>query len=105
SRLRSRQHTVALVGYTNAGKATLLNRLTDADVVVENRMFSTLSPPTRRMAMHGGETVLVSDTVGMVRKLPHQLVEAFRSTLEVVKDADILLHVVAVAAPGPDLHL
>ncbi len=76
---------VALVGYTNAGKSTLLNRLTDADVPVENRLFATLDPRTRQLALPGGETVLVTDTVGFVRKLPHQLVEAFRSTLEVVR--------------------
>ena len=75
----------ALVGYTNAGKSTLLNRLTDAGVLVEDRLFSTLDPTTRRLALPGGETVLLSDTVGFVRKLPHQLVEAFRSTLEEVK--------------------
>jgi GTP-binding protein HflX len=86
--------TVALVGYTNAGKSTLLNRLTEADVVVENRLFSTLDPTTRRLRLPGGEVVLVSDTVGFVRRLPHQLVEAFRSTLEEVADADLLLHVV-----------
>ena len=91
---RSRQRAVSLVGYTNAGKSTLLNRLTDADVLVEDRLFSTLDPRTRRLALPGGETVLVSDTVGFVRKLPHQLVEAFRSTLEVVREADLLVHVV-----------
>ncbi|HXW35974.1 MAG TPA: GTPase HflX [Acidimicrobiales bacterium] len=99
SRLRSRQRTVSLVGYTNAGKSTLLNVLTDADVLVEDRLFSTLDPRTRRLALPGGETVLISDTVGFVRRLPHQLIEAFRSTLEVVRDADLLLHVVDGSAP------
>jgi GTP-binding protein HflX len=94
SRRRSALSTVALVGYTNAGKSTLLNRVTAADVLVENRLFSTLDPTTRRMPMPGGETVLISDTVGFVRKLPHQLVEAFRSTLEEVLDARLLLHVI-----------
>ncbi|MHB8438935.1 MAG: GTPase HflX [Acidimicrobiales bacterium] len=94
ARQRSRQRTVSLVGYTNAGKSTLLNHLTDAGVFVEDRLFSTLDPRTRRLALPGGEVVLVSDTVGFVRKLPHQLVEAFRSTLEVVSDAELLLHVV-----------
>lgn len=92
---------VALVGYTNAGKSTLLNRITDAGVLVENQLFSTLDPTTRRLRLPGGETVLCSDTVGFVRRLPHQLVEAFRSTLEEVADADLLVHVVdgsAVAA-------
>ena len=83
SRARGRHRRVSLVGYTNAGKSTLLNRLTDAGVLVENRLFATLDPRTRRLALPGGETVLLTDTVGFVRKLPHQLVEAFRSTLEV----------------------
>ncbi len=93
-RHRGRHRAVSLVGYTNAGKSTLLNRLTSAQVAVEDRLFSTLDPRTRQLPLPGGETVLVSDTVGFVRKLPHQLVEAFRSTLEVVRDADLLLHVV-----------
>jgi GTP-binding protein HflX len=104
-RQRSRQRVVSLVGYTNAGKSTLLNRLTDAGALVENRLFSTLDSRTRRLAMPGGETVLLSDTVGFVRKLPHQLVEAFRSTLEVVKDADLLVHVVDAAAPEPETQI
>jgi GTP-binding protein HflX len=99
SRRRGRQRTVSLVGYTNAGKSTLLNRLTDAGVVVEDRLFSTLDACTRRLDLPGGETVLVSDTVGFVRRLPHQLVEAFRSTLEVVREADLLVHVVDGSAP------
>ncbi len=85
---------IALVGYTNAGKSTLLNQMTQADVVVEDRLFSTLDPTTRRLRLPGGETVLASDTVGFVQRLPHQLVEAFRSTLEEVVDADVLVHVV-----------
>ncbi len=93
-RSRSRQRTVSLVGYTNAGKSTLLNRLCGSDVLVEDRLFSTLDPRTRQLDLPGGETVLVTDTVGFVRKLPHQLVEAFRSTLEVVGEADLLVHVV-----------
>jgi GTP-binding protein HflX len=105
ARLRSRRRAVSLVGYTNAGKSTLLNRLTDAGVVVEDRVFSTLDPRTRRLALPGGEVVLVSDTVGFVRKLPHQLVEAFRSTLEVVREADLLLHVVDAAAPNPEAQI
>ncbi len=105
ARERSRQHTVSLVGYTNAGKSTLLNNLTGAGVVVENRLFSTLDPRTRRLTLPGGETLLVSDTVGFVRKLPHQLVEAFRSTLEEVRDADLLLHVVDGSAPDPEAHI
>jgi GTP-binding protein HflX len=99
---RSRQRSVSLVGYTNAGKSTLLNSLTAADVVVADRLFSTLDPRTRRLDLPGGELVLVSDTVGFVRKLPHQLVEAFRSTLEVVRDADLLVHVVDGSAADAD---
>jgi GTP-binding protein HflX len=87
------------VGYTNAGKSTLLNRLSGADVLVENRLFSTLDPRTRQLDLPGGETVLLTDTVGFVRKLPHQLVEAFRSTLEVVVESDLIVHVVDGSAP------
>jgi GTP-binding protein HflX len=79
----------------------LLNALTDADVLVENRLFATLDPRTRRMALPGGETVLCSDTVGFVRKLPHQLVESFHATLEVVADADLLVHIVDSSAVDP----
>jgi GTP-binding protein HflX len=94
--------TLALVGYTNAGKSTLLNRITDAHTRVEDRLFSTLDPTTRRLRLPGGETVLCSDTVGFVRRLPHELVEAFRSTLEVVTAADLILHVVDGAASDAD---
>jgi GTPase len=93
---------VAIVGYTNAGKSTLLNRLTDAGVLVEDRLFATLDPRTRRLDLPGGESMLVTDTVGFIRKLPHQLVEAFRSTLDVVVDADLLVHVVDSTAADPD---
>ena len=102
ARLRRALSTVALVGYTNAGKSTLLNRLTDASVLVEDRLFSTLDPTTRRLRLPGGETVLASDTVGFVRRLPHQLVESFRSTLEEVADADFMLHLVDASDPDPD---
>ena len=98
-RQRGRQRTVSLVGYTNAGKSTLLNRLCEADVLVENRLFSTLDPRTRQFDLPGGETVLLTDTVGFVRKLPHQVVEAFRSTLEVVLESDLIVHVVDGSAP------
>ncbi len=98
-RARSRQRTVSLVGYTNAGKSSLLNRLCGSDVLVQNRLFSTLDPRTRQLDLPGGETVLVTDTVGFVRKLPHQVVEAFRSTLESVGEADLILHVVDGSAP------
>jgi GTP-binding protein HflX len=101
ARARSRLSTVSLVGYTNAGKSTLLNCLTNAGVLVEDRLFATLDPRTRRLALPGGESVLLSDTVGFVRKLPHQLVEAFRSTLEVVTESDLLVHVVDSSAANP----
>ncbi len=101
-RRRSRLASVSLVGYTNAGKSTLLNTLTGAGVEADERLFATLDPRTRRFALPGGEPVLVSDTVGFVRKLPHQLVEAFRSTLEVVKEADLLVHLVDSSAPEPE---
>jgi GTP-binding protein HflX len=99
ARRRSALSTLALVGYTNAGKSTLLNRLTAANVLVEDRLFSTLDPTTRRLRLPGGETVVISDTVGFVQRLPHQLVEAFRSTLEEVVDADLVVHVVDGSSP------
>ncbi len=105
SRRRSRLAHVVIVGYTNSGKSTLLNRLTDAGVLVEDRLFATLDATTRRLELPGGEPVLLTDTVGFIRKLPHQLVESFRSTLEVVTDADLLLHMVDSSGPGPDEHL
>jgi GTP-binding protein HflX len=105
ARLRNGLARIALVGYTNAGKSTLLNRLTHSDALVENQLFSTLDPTTRRLRLEGGETVLVSDTVGFVQRLPHQLVEAFRSTLEEVVDADLLLHVVDSSRPDVDARI
>ena len=105
SRARGRQREVALVGYTNAGKSTLLNRLTDAGVPAENRLFVTLDPRTRQLALPGGETVLVTDTVGFVRKLPHELVEAFRSTLDSVRLADLVVHVVDGTATNADAQM
>jgi GTPase len=101
-RKRNRTQQVALVGYTNAGKSTLLNRLTEAGVLVENRLFSTLDPTTRRLSLPGGEVVLLSDTVGFVRNLPHQLVEAFKSTLDEVAGADLLIHVVDASSVDPE---
>lgn len=82
---------IAVVGYTNAGKSTLLNRLTGADVLAEDKLFATLDPTTRKMELPCGETVLLTDTVGFIRKLPHHLVQAFKSTLDEVKYADVLL--------------
>ena len=105
ARRRAAVSTVALVGYTNAGKSTLLNRITDANVIVEDRLFSTLDATTRRLRLPGGETILCSDTVGFVRRLPHQLVEAFRSTLEEVVDADLLINVVDGTAPDAEAQI
>jgi len=101
-RERSGLGSVAIVGYTNAGKSSLLNRLTSAGVLVENRLFATLDPTTRRLALPGGEPVLLSDTVGFVRRLPHGLIEAFKSTLEVAVMSDLLVHVVDSSAVDPD---
>ncbi len=105
ARARSRLQTVAIVGYTNAGKSTLLNRLTDADVRAEDRLFATVDTTTRRLDLPGGERVLLTDTVGFVRKLPHQLVDAFRSTLDEVVEADLLLHVVDASAPDAEAQM
>jgi GTP-binding protein HflX len=105
ARRRSRLANVAIVGYTNAGKSTLLNRLTESGVLVEDRLFATLDPTTRRLSLPGGEPVLLTDTVGFVRKLPHQLVEAFASTLDVVATADLLLHVVDASSVDPEQQI
>jgi GTP-binding protein HflX len=99
SQRRSRVRHVAIVGYTNAGKSTLLNQLTDAGVLVEDRLFATLDATTRRLELPGGEAVLLTDTVGFITKLPHGLVEAFRSTLAVAAEADLLVHVVDGSSP------
>jgi len=101
ARGRGRHREVALVGYTNAGKSSLLNALTVANADVEDRLFVTLDPRTRQHRLDGGETILVTDTVGFVRNLPHELVEAFRSTLDSLRLADVLVHVVDASAPDP----
>ncbi|WP_395152896.1 GTPase HflX [Ilumatobacter sp.] len=93
---------VAIVGYTNAGKSTLLNQLTDSGVLVEDRLFATLDPTTRRLALPGGEPVLLSDTVGFISRLPHGLIESFKGTLEVAAMADYLVHVVDTTSPDPE---
>ena len=98
-RSRSQVKTAAIVGYTNAGKSTLLNRLTDADVLEEDKLFATLDPTTRILKLDSGQELLLTDTVGFIRKLPHHLVEAFRSTLEEAKYADFILHVVDASNP------
>src|SRR6187402_1731587 len=94
--------SVAIAGYTNAGKSSLLNRLTGAGVLVENQLFATLDPTVRRTETEDGRVYTLADTVGFVRSLPHQLVEAFRSTLEEVADADLILHVVDASHPDPE---
>jgi GTP-binding protein HflX len=105
ARRRSELPLVALVGYTNAGKSTLFNRMTDADVLVEDRLFATLDSTIRKLELTDGHQALMSDTVGFVRRLPHELVEAFRSTLDEVKEADLLLHVVDAADEAPDRQI
>ena len=95
---------VALVGYTNAGKSSLMNALTDAGVTVRDQLFATLDPTLRRLALPGDRVVLLSDTVGFIRKIPHQLVAAFQATLEEVQEAEILLHVVDISHPHAELQ-
>ena len=101
NRQRHQVPAVAIVGYTNAGKSSLLNRLTDADVMVRNELFATLDPTVRQATTEDGRAFTFTDTVGFVRNLPHQLVEAFRSTLEEATFADVLMHVVDAAHPDP----
>ncbi|MCX7985231.1 MAG: GTPase HflX [Bacteroidetes bacterium] len=96
---RTKHIRAALVGYTNVGKSTLLNLLSGSDVFVENRLFATLDPTTRLVQLSPAVTILMTDTVGFIRKLPHHLVASFKSTLEEVTEADILLHVVDIASP------
>lgn len=102
---RSDQTRVSLVGYTNAGKSTLMNALSDADVLAENRLFATLDATTRQISVDTNKTVLLSDTVGFIRKLPHGLVESFKSTLDEVRESDVLLHVVDASHPNFDEHI
>ncbi|MEE1940879.1 GTPase HflX [Streptomyces sp. TRM 70361] len=104
-RRRNKVPSVAIAGYTNAGKSSLLNRLTGAGVLVENALFATLDPTVRRAETPGGRAYTLADTVGFVRHLPHHLVEAFRSTMEEVGDADLILHVVDGSHPAPEEQL
>jgi len=96
--------TVAVIGYTNAGKSTLLNKLTGADVVSDNRLFSTLDLTSRRLVLPNNQNILLVDTVGFIHKLPHNLIEAFKATLEEVKEADLLLHVLDINSPKAEEH-
>ena len=97
--------SVAIVGYTNAGKSTLLNHLTQAGILAEDKLFATLDPTTRSLALPGGQSVLLTDTVGFIRKLPHHLIEAFKSTLEEAKYSDVILHVVDCSNPQMDIQM
>jgi len=101
-RQRNQWPLASIVGYTNAGKSTLLNKLTGANVLAENLLFATLDPTTRRLRLPTNQNVLLSDTVGFIRKLPHDLVEAFKATLEEVIEADLLIHVVDISQPQAD---
>lgn len=105
--LRGKSHTpvAAIVGYTNAGKSTLLNALTDAGILAEDKLFATLDPTTRGMELSGGQKILLTDTVGFIRKLPHHLIEAFQSTLEEAKYSDLILHVVDSSNPKMDTQM
>ena len=104
---RQKHHVpvICIVGYTNAGKSTLLNYLTDAGVLEENQLFATLDPTTKSLEFGSGQTVLLTDTVGFIRKLPHHLVDAFRSTLEEAKYSDLIFHVVDASNPQREKHM
>ena len=104
---REKAHTqvAAIVGYTNAGKSTLLNYLTDAGILAEDKLFATLDPTTRNLELPSGQQILLTDTVGFIRKLPHHLIEAFKSTLEEARYSDIILHVVDASNPQMDMQM
>ena len=104
-RTKSKIPIAAIVGYTNAGKSTLLNTLTDADVLEEDMLFATLDPTTRQLELPGKQQILLTDTVGFIRKLPHHLIEAFKSTLEEAKYADYIIHVVDASNPQADKQM
>lgn len=104
-RLESKLPLACIVGYTNAGKSTLLNELTDAEVLSEDKLFATLDPTTRVYEYEDGQEILLTDTVGFINKLPHHLVDAFRSTLEEAKYADIIIHVVDISNPNYSHHM
>lgn len=104
---REKTHTpvAAIVGYTNAGKSTLLNKLTGAGILAEDKLFATLDPTTRNLELESGQQIMLTDTVGFIRKLPHHLIEAFKSTLEEAKYSDIILHVVDCSNPQMDMQM
>ncbi len=104
---REKAHTpvAAIVGYTNAGKSTLLNKLTGAGILAEDKLFATLDPTTRNLELESGQQIMLTDTVGFIRKLPHHLIEAFKSTLEEAKYSDIILHVVDCSNPQMDMQM
>jgi GTP-binding protein HflX len=104
---RDKNHVTvaAIVGYTNAGKSTLLNQLTDAGILAEDKLFATLDPTTRNLSLPGGQQILLTDTVGFIRKLPHHLIEAFKSTLEEAKYSDVILHVVDASNPHMEMQM
>lgn len=104
-RQRNQIPVAAIVGYTNAGKSTLLNHLTDAQVIEEDKLFATLDPTTRLLELNNRQQILLTDTVGFIRKLPHQLIEAFKSTLEEAKYADYIVHVVDCSNPQYDKQM
>ena len=101
-RMEGKLPIVSIVGYTNAGKSTLLNHLTDAGVLEEDKLFATLDPTSRNLKLNSGQEIIITDTVGFIKKLPHHLINAFRSTLEEAKYADVILHVVDVSNPHAD---
>lgn len=105
SRARGNMKTAAIVGYTNAGKSTLLNKLTGSDVLSENKLFATLDPTTRLFSLKDGQQILLTDTVGFIHKLPHHLIEAFKSTLEEAKYADYIIHVVDSSNPQAEMQM
>lgn len=105
NRARGNVKTAAIVGYTNAGKSTLLNKLTGSEVLSENKLFATLDPTTRQLNLKDGQQILLTDTVGFIHKLPHHLVEAFKSTLEEAKYADYIIHVVDASNPQAEMQM
>lgn len=104
-RARGNMKTVAIVGYTNAGKSTLLNKLTGSEVLSEDKLFATLDPTTRLLNLQDGQQILLTDTVGFIHKLPHHLIEAFKSTLEEAKYADYIIHVVDSSNPQAEMQM